>query len=225
MKKIAQLHYITNGQTEEEILQEVQDVVDAGIDWIQLRIKNADIPFLEIAKKAREICRNSTLIINDKVDVAKAVNADGVHLGKEDMPVDKAREILGDDKIIGGTANDLADCLNLQLKGADYIGLGPYRFTKTKKKLSAVLGLEGYQKIVPCEEKYGSQLNSITLPVLAIGGIQLEDIEKLMNNTCLHGIAVSGLIYNADSKKDMARDILKKLATNQSETEMQIEQA
>ena len=220
MKAISKLQYITNGQTEEEILMEIREVVDSGVDWVQLRIKSSEMPFFQIAERAREICQDITFIINDKVDIAKQIDADGVHLGKDDMPVDKARQILGNDKIIGGTANDLADCLNLQLKGADYIGLGPYRFTKTKKKLSPVLGIEGYQKIVPKEEKYGWQLNSMNLPVLAIGGIQLEDIDDLMNKTGVHGIALSGLIYTAEDKKEMVSKIKEQIFNGETETEL-----
>ena len=206
MKKISRLQYITNGQSEEEILQEVSEAIDAGVDWIQLRIKSADVPFLEIAQKTRELCRDATLIINDKVDVAKLVDADGVHLGKDDMPVDKARQILGEDKIIGGTANTVEDCESLKARKADYIGLGPYRFTKTKKKLSPVLGVEGYQKIAPVAEHKSKEV-----PIIAIGGIELGDIEILKNKTGIHGIAVSGLIYNAKDKSEIVNKLNEKL--------------
>ena len=87
----------------------------------------------------------SRLIINDRVEVAVAVDADGVHVGKEDMPVREARRMMGEGKIVGGTANTVEDIREHYRGGADYIGLGPYRYTTTKKKLSPVLGLEGYR--------------------------------------------------------------------------------
>jgi thiamine-phosphate pyrophosphorylase len=196
LMKISKLHYITNGSSEIEILAEVKAVIDAGCNWVQLRIKNKELDFLAIAEKVKAICLNkATFLINDNVDIAQKINVDGVHLGLSDMEIPLARQILGPHKIIGGTANTKANCLMHQKKGADYIGLGPFRTTKTKKKLSPLLGIEGYQAILP---SHGSE---ITIPVLAIGGIQLSDIKGLMNDTGIHGIAVSGLIANTIKKK------------------------
>ena len=125
------------------------------------------------------------LIINDHYKIAKEIKADGVHLGKTDECPLKVRAFLGASFIIGGTANTLEDCQILLDKKVDYIGLGPYQFTKTKKNLSPVLGIEGYKILL-------EELQTKT-PIIAIGGIALEDISKIIN-TGIYGIAVSGAI-------------------------------
>ncbi len=204
--QISKLHYITNGDSETSILNEVKAALDANIDWVQLRIKDPTLDFLSIAEKVKKICENkAVLIINDDLEIAKIIDADGVHLGLDDTPVQQARKILGPNKIIGGTANTLNDCLNRQADGADYIGLGPYRITTTKSKLSPILGLRGYQTILPQEN------GEIYIPVVAIGGIVVADIDELMQKTLVHGIAVSGLIKNATDKKKLVEEIHQKL--------------
>lgn len=155
---------------------------------MQLRMKDVmQMEYLDTAIKAREIChRNKAqLIINDSISVAKASGADGVHLGKEDAMITEARKVLGSNKMVGGTANTLADCQQLIQQGVNYIGLGPHRFTLTKEKLSPVLGFEGYASIL-------NELQT-TLPVYAIGGIQPNDVEELVQ-TGVHGVAISGAL-------------------------------
>ena len=117
--------------------------------------------------------------------------ADGVHLGKNDMPVDKAREMAGNGFIIGGTANTFEDISRLAAQGADYIGCGPFRFTTTKKNLAPVLGSEGYRRLVA-----GMKAGGIALPIVAIGGICLADIPEILS-TGVSGIALSGSILRA----------------------------
>ena len=185
---ISKLHYISQGNTPEAHLENIQNACTAGADWVQLRLKNvAPKVLLETAKKAREITGHfqTRLIINDHYKVAKEVNADGVHLGKEDDCPLKVREYLGNFYTIGGTANTLSDCKKLVEKKVDYIGLGPYKFTETKKKLSPVLGAVGYQALV-------DELQTVT-PIIAIGGIELQEVSEIMN-TGVYGIAVSGAI-------------------------------
>ncbi|ESU23136.1 thiamine-phosphate pyrophosphorylase [Flavobacterium enshiense DK69] len=165
--------------------------MDNGCDWIQLRFKNGNPQELfTLAEAAKTLCEEylATFIINDKVDLALQVNADGVHLGLNDMKIEEARNILGNHKIIGGTANTLEDVLLRIKENCDYIGLGPFRFTTTKDNLSPILGLQGYLNIVA-----QMKAQNMDIPVYAIGGIQLEDIESLME-TGIHGIAISGLI-------------------------------
>lgn len=172
-------------------IQQVEAACRAGIRWIQLRMKLApDEEVLEAARAAKKICLEwgGKLIVNDRVQVALEADADGVHLGKEDMPVSEARQLLGKDKIIGGTANTIGDIREHWRQGADYIGLGPYRFTTTKKNLSPILGLEGYRRIM---EQVG--IEGISLPVIAIGGIGKEDAEPLFA-VGVHGIAFSGML-------------------------------
>ena len=194
----SKLQYISQGETGAAQLNNIQQALEAGCPWIQLRFKNAsDEELTSIASQVKELCAShgATFIINDHPQIAKAVDADGVHLGLSDMPVPKAREILGPDKIIGGTANTLEDILQRVDEGCRYVGLGPFRFTQTKEKLSPILGIDGYQKIM-------SELvrRNITISVYAIGGIRIEDTQSIML-TGVYGIAVSGAITTHSDKK------------------------
>ena len=185
---VSKLHYISQGATPEEHLQNIQGACTAGADWVQLRLKNVNPKtVLETAKKAREITSHfqTRLIINDYYKVAKEVNADGVHLGKKDTCPLKARNYLGKFYTVGGTANTLDDCKKLLDKKVDYIGLGPFQFTTTKKELSPVLGTVGYQVLL-------DELKTET-PIIAIGGIEIKDVEEIIN-TGVFGIAISGAI-------------------------------
>lgn len=169
-------------------------VVAGGCRWVQLRMKDATrAELMETGLKIRDICRQAgaTFIVDDHVELVADLDADGVHLGKNDMPVAEARQILGPDKIVGATANSFDDICAAVEAGADYIGLGPFRFTTTKDKLSPVLGLEGYRQIMDRCRREG-----ITLPVVAIGGITADDLAPLMD-TGIGGIAVSGALLNA----------------------------
>ena len=141
-------------------------------------------------------------IIDDHVELAKELKADGVHLGKKDMPVAEARRMLGSGFIIGGTANTFDDIKMHYDAGADYIGCGPFRFTTTKKNLSPILGLEGYRSIVRQMKEA-----DIRLPIVAIGGITFEDIPAILQ-TGVTGIALSGTILRADNPVEETRRIL-----------------
>jgi thiamine-phosphate pyrophosphorylase len=145
-------------------------------------------------------CRdhNVKLIINDNVELAKTIGSDGVHLGKSDMNPADARKILGENVIIGGTANTFEDIERLAKQNVNYIGLGPFRFTSTKKNLSPVLGLEGYENILK-----QCRANGIRIPVIAIGGITVADVNTL-TSIGLYGIAVSSAInLSTDFKKSV----------------------
>lgn len=169
--------------------------LDGGCRWVQLRMKNAAIDEIRpVALEAQRMCREvgATFIIDDHVKLVKEIHADGVHLGKNDMPVAEARKILGPDFIIGGTANTFADVKMHYEAGANYIGCGPFRFTTTKEKLSPVLGLEGYREVVGQMKAHG-----IDLPIVAIGGITAEDIPAIMQ-TGVTGIALSGTVLRAE---------------------------
>ena len=186
--QIPKLHYITQGETPEEHLKNIQNACLYGVELVQLRLKGVSEKIvLEIAKKAREITSHfqTRLIINDYYKIAKQVNADGVHLGKGDTPVKVAREFLGPHFIIGGTANTLEDCEALIKEKIDYIGLGPYKFTKTKKVLSPVLGKNGIAGIV--------DVLKTTTPIIAIGGITLDDVSEILEMG-INGIATAGEI-------------------------------
>ena len=203
--QISRFHYLTQdlpGISHQEL---AEIAGKNGIRWIQLRVKNKPFEdWLQIAKEVKKICSHfqTTLIINDNPEIAKAVDADGVHVGKNDVSVLAARKIVGESKIIGATANTLEDILAHQKNGVNYIGLGPYKFTKTKEKLNPILGLEGYSII--------QQSNNSIIPIIAIGGIQIEDVQPLMN-TGIHGMAVSSVINLADDKAKVISSFLELL--------------
>jgi thiamine-phosphate pyrophosphorylase len=131
-------------------------------------------------------------------------------LGKQDMNPAEARALLGPGFIIGGTANTLADIEGLVAAGVDYIGLGPFRFTATKEKLSPILGLVGYTEILAQCRAAG-----FTTPIVGIGGVELADIPAL-RTAGLHGVAVSGAIGSAVNPIDAARLFMAELVKNQS---------
>ncbi|WP_282075276.1 thiamine phosphate synthase [Maribacter aquivivus] len=199
---IPTLHYISQGSTPKEHLENIQKACSSGAELVQLRLKNQPEKIvLETAQQAREITSKfqALLIINDHYKIAAAVKADGVHLGKLDSCPTKARKELASWQLIGGTANTLEDCKTLIHKKVDYIGMGPFRFTKTKKNLSPVLGIDGYLNIL---EELKTEL-----PVIAIGGIVIDDVTELMK-TGIHGIAVSGEITrNFNSIPDFKKRI------------------
>jgi thiamine-phosphate pyrophosphorylase len=196
----SKLQYISQGATSKEQIENIKSALDAGIKWIQLRYKNAvEIELMGVAEEVKSLCLtyNALFIINDNVPVAKTINADGVHLGLNDMVVTKAREFLGENKIIGGTANTFEDVVKRISEKCNYVGLGPYRFTSTKEKLSPVLGLQGYEKIISM-----LQSQKLEIPIYAIGGITEDDVEAIMR-TGITGIAVSGTITNHHQKKEL----------------------
>ena len=179
--------------------------LEGGCKWIQLRMKDASDD--EVRKAAAEIqpmCKEheAVFLLDDRVELAKELHADGVHLGKNDMPIDEARRILGEEYIIGGTANTFDDIQRIASQGADYIGCGPFRFTTTKKNLAPVLGIEGYRDIIAKMRNAG-----INIPMVAIGGITPDDIDEILA-TGVQGIAVSGTVLNADDPVAMMKSLL-----------------
>ena len=190
-KTISKLQYITQETENLSHVQAAKQACEAGCDWVQLRLKGKNEAEVQaIAQEVKAICvsHKVTFIMNDYVAVAKAVKADGVHLGKNDMLPAEARKILGEDVIIGGTANTFADVQRLAEAGVDYMGAGPFRFTTTKKNLDPLFGTEGYMAMMESCKKH-----RIDIPIVAIGGIVVNDMEAIMQ-TGVHGVAISGLI-------------------------------
>ncbi len=209
---ISKIHYISQGKTPQEHLENIRRMCAAGADWIQLRLKSDSFEaVLETAKAAKNICDEFQvkLIINDFPEVAKKMNADGVHLGKEDSCPLEARKLLGPDKIIGGTANTLEDCEKLCEKQVDYIGLGPFRFTTTKKNLSPVLGPAGYRKLLSNLRAKGQ-----SIPVIAIGGIVPEDLPVLVESG-VNGVAISGWLTTHPQPELIFQEIQQKFLEKQ----------
>lgn len=202
------LQFITDGADVESTVGQALAAIDGGCRWVQIRMKYAaDSDVVETAKRILPVARRhkTVVILDDRVELVKATGVDGVHIGKDDMPPDEARGILGTDAIIGVTVNTPDDIIALNHDIIDYMGMGPFRFTTTKKKLAATLGLEGYRNILSEVRKRG-----INTPVVAIGGISLGDVPELMT-TGINGIAVSGAISRAENPIEATRDFMKLL--------------
>ena len=199
------LQFISHQNEKLGYLDGIREALAGGCKWIQLRMKGAtDDEVRPIALQVKEWCREqqATFLIDDRVALVKELQIDGVHLGKNDMPIAEARKILGDGFIIGGTANTFEDVKAHYEAGADYIGCGPFRFTTTKKNLAPVLGIDGYREIIEKMSKAG-----IDLPVVAIGGITADDIDAILA-TGVKGIAVSGTVLNADDPVAMMKKLI-----------------
>ena len=208
LETASRLQFITHFTDKYSYYDSAMMALEGGCQWIQLRMKDACEDEIErVARLILPECRRmgAVFVIDDHVELALRVGADGVHLGKNDMPVDEARRLAGDGFIIGGTANTFEDVQRLAAQGADYIGCGPFRFTTTKKNLAPMLGLEGYKRILSQMKEYG-----IGLPLVAIGGIISDDIPQLMA-AGVSGIALSGSVLRAEQPVEEMRKVVEKL--------------
>ena len=172
-------------------LESIEKAIEGGVKIIQLRMKNADEKdFLNMAQRVKKICENKAIfIINDNVEIAKLVDADGVHLGQEDIDIKDARKVL-ENKIIGISAHNKEEAIKAEKAGADYLGCGAMFATDTKNNVTA-LSVSGLKEIC----------NSVKIPVVAIGGINLNNMEKLKG--CMaDGVAVSSAIFKGDAKEN-----------------------
>lgn len=188
------LQFISHHNGRYSYLDSIRMALEGGCRWVQLRMKDAtDDEVRGVAIEAQRLCADAgaTFVIDDRVALVRELRADGVHLGRNDMPIAEARAMLGDGYIIGGTANTIDDVRAHAAAGADYIGCGPFRFTTTKRGLAPVLGLQGYRDIMGRMATEG-----IGLPVVAIGGITAADIPEIMQ-TGVAGVALSGAVLNA----------------------------
>lgn len=200
------IQFISHFTEQHTYLDSIRLALEGGIKWVQLRMKEAsEEEFLSVGTEVRRLCNQygATFIIDDHVELVHKLKADGVHLGKNDMPIIEARHILGNNVIIGGTANTFEDIASHYQATANYIGCGPFRFTTTKKGLSPTLGLEGYRSIIQKVKEA-----AIDIPVVAIGGITAEDIPGIMQ-TGISGIALSGAILRAENPIEEINRILK----------------
>lgn len=191
MKKLGRLYLITDTEIQKKYshYEIAEFAVKAGVDIIQLRDKSKPAGLLaEEAIKISRLCKknNVLFIINDRVDIAMVSVADGVHLGKTDLPISEARKLLGNRKIIGGTAHNLKEALHCQKQGADYIGYGHIYPTSTKYKPEMPKGTKKLAEIV----------KKINIPVFAIGGINTGNISDVMN-TGVHGTAIAGAVLKS----------------------------
>lgn len=181
----------TDAAPPERLLETVAAAVQGGVTLVQLREKNAATGvFVAIALKLKTLldARNIPLLINDRLDVALACGAHGVHLGQDDMPLALARQILGPDKIIGISAGNVAEALAAQEGGADYLGVGAIYATPTKADAGMPLGPEGLRAIT----------TRVDLPVVAIGGIKAHNTALMRQNGAGGVAVVSGIMAAAD---------------------------
>lgn len=200
------IQFISHFTEQHTYLDSIRLALEGGIKWVQLRMKDAtEEEFLSVGTEVRRLCNQygATFIIDDHVELVHKLKADGVHLGKNDMSIIEARRILGNNVIVGGTANTFEDIASHYQATANYIGCGPFRFTTTKKGLSPTLGLDGYRSIM---QKVNEA--AIDIPVVAIGGITAEDIPGIMQ-TGISGIALSGAILRAENPIEEIKRILK----------------
>ena len=194
------LYFITDstGFNEEDFLIRVEAALKGGVSLLQLREKEKSTrEYLYLAEKVHVFTKkyNIPLIIDDRIDVVMAVNAEGVHLGQSDMPIDVARKILGKDKIIGATAKTVEQALDAYHQGADYLGVGAIYPTTTKVK-TVLTSTDTLSKIC----------RAVPIPVNAIGGLNKENV-NILNNINISGICVVSAIMKADNPKTTAEEL------------------
>ena len=184
--------------TDEEFLNIIEEAIKGGTTIVQLREKTASTKeFYQLALKVKEITSkyDVSLLINDRIDIALAVDSDGVHIGQDDMPAGIARKIIGKDKILGVSASTVAEAKKAEADGADYIGSGAVFPTATKDDADSVSKLQ-LKEIV----------HSIDIPVVAIGGITLENADTL-KDTGIAGFSVVSAIMSADNPREASQKL------------------
>lgn len=205
---LPKIQFITGTNPRLSHAEEARKACRGGIRFIQFREKNATLENCKrMAETTLEVCKQyaAYLIVNDYIEVAQEIKADGVHLGYNDESPSNAREVLGKNAIIGGTGNAFEDIQALHQKGINYLGVGPLRYTSNKDKLKPFLGMEGYKKIISQMKEAG-----IDLPVYAVGGIQLSDIPDLLGNG-VHGLAVASSIGRDLEPEKAASEFVQKM--------------
>ena len=185
-----------------DIEQVVSLAIEGGAQMIQFRDKeSSDEEFLVLSERIKKIAQRKDipLIINDRVDIAKSVDAEGVHLGQDDMPLKEAREILGQERIIGISTSNLEEALQAEKQGADYIGLGPI-FQTGSKKIKGTIGTEMIKHV----------LSQVRIPVFPIGGINLSNIDQVIKAGSKR-IAVISAVIGQRHVKNAARELFNRL--------------
>lgn len=194
------LYLVTdNSENEEKFLKTIQDAILGGVSVVQIREKTAEtLEFYNLALKVKEITAkyNVPLIINDRVDVSLAIDADGVHVGQSDMPCDITRKLIGENKILGVSAATIEEAKKAEKDGADYIGTGAIFPTATKDDAPSVT-----------KKDLTDIANSINIPVVAIGGITIENAKEL-KDTGIAGLSVVSAIMGAENPKKASEKLL-----------------
>ncbi len=183
-----------------ELKKVVEDAILGGVTIVQVREKDVSTrEFYNVAKEVKEVTDHYKvpIIINDRLDIAQAINAHGVHLGQKDMQLNIARRILGKDKIIGISVGNIKEALEAENNGADYLGIGTIFPTGSKKDVDAIIGIDGLSKIK----------NNISIPSVAIGGINKTNFKDVLN-TGIEGISVISAILDEDDISIAANNLL-----------------
>ena len=177
-------------------VSDVQNAVDAGVKVVQYRRKDAATAelFAEAAV-LRKLCRRTLFLVNDRVDIALAVGADGVHLGQEDLPIEIARKLLGRKKIIGLTVHSLAEAQQAEAAGADYLGVGPIFATLTKPDAGPPGGIQLIRQIK----------RAVTIPLVAIGGINLASAPEVIRAGADGLCAISAVVSGEDVRAEIEK--------------------
>jgi len=198
------LYFITDSRlTKKNIFEDIKAAIKGGVRIIQYREKNLPKEKItEEAKKLKELCKenNVLFLINDFVDIAIEVDADGVHLGLDDIPYEKARALLGNEKIIGLTAHNKEEAIEFQNLGADYLGISPVFTTTTKPDAGKAMGIENLKEII----------SSVKIPCIAIGGIDENNAEEVAK-TNVDGIAIISAIVTKDDVEETTKNIINKI--------------
>ena len=201
MKKLDLSLYLVTDKSDDvdKFLNTIEEAIKGGVTVVQIREKTAEtLDFYNLALKVKEITTkyNVPLIINDRVDVALAIDADGVHVGQSDMPCDVTRRLIGEDKILGVSASTVDEAQKAEKDGADYIGTGAVFPTATKDDAPSVT-----------KEELKEVVDSIEIPVVAIGGINLKNAHELID-TGIAGLSVVSAIMSADNPKKASQELL-----------------
>ena len=201
MKNIDLSLYLVTDKSDdvEKFLKIIEEAIKGGVTVVQIREKTAEtLDFYNLALKVKEITTkyNVPLIINDRVDVALAIDAEGVHVGQSDMPCDVTRKLIGEDKILGVSAATIDEAKKAEKDGADYIGTGAVFPTSTKDDAPSIT-----------KQDLKDIVDSISIPVVAIGGITLENASQL-KDTGIAGLSVVSAIMSAENPKKASQNLL-----------------
>jgi thiamine-phosphate pyrophosphorylase len=201
-RKQLKLYLVTDStdKSDEEFLKALEEAIEGGVTFVQIREKNKTTSeYINLVSKALEITRkhNVPLIVDDRVDVVLATGADGVHVGREDMPVETARKILGKDKIVGATTKTVEQALAAYNAGADYLGVGAIYPTTTKVKT-----------VLTSTDTLNDICNAVPIPANAIGGLNKGNL-GVLKGIPIAGICVVSAIMKSESPRDAAQGLIK----------------
>lgn len=213
MKQVGRLHLLTDTvlQSGFSHVELTKLAISGGADTIQFRQKSgATREMIEVARQMKKLCADAGImfIVNDRVDVAIAAEADGVHLGQDDFPITLARELLGEGRIIGGSAATIAEALKCLSEGADYVGFGPVYPTTSKEDAGPVSGIDILKQVV----------EAVPLPIIAIGGVSAENIPEVIGAGA-HGIAVISAVCCQEDPERATKALYQALNTGMPEGE------